>query len=120
MTDKHHAAQQDEPSLNPRGDWDRVRLSTNGTLPAVIIKQVVEMKFALHCIEDGSNVEFSTEVEVWAHVRTAGLCAEEIYDDELPPRRILNPNYRIHTYDPDGELIAMARMRWTHISVDEW
>ena len=78
------------------------------------------MKFALHCVEDGSNVEFSTEVEVWAHVRTAGLCAEEIYDDELPPRRILNPNYRIHTFDPDGELIAMARMRWTNVNVDEW
>jgi hypothetical protein len=78
------------------------------------------MKFTLHCIEDGSSVEFHTEEEVWQHVRAVGLCTEEIYDDELPPRRVLNPNFRIHTYDPDGELIAMSRTRYTDVSLEQW
>jgi hypothetical protein len=78
------------------------------------------VKFALHCIVDGSTVEFHTEAEVWQHVRASGLCTEEIHDEGLAPRRVLNPSYRIHTIDPNGELIAMSRMRWTHVSVDEW
>jgi hypothetical protein len=78
------------------------------------------MKFALHCIDDGSSVEFPTEEEVWRHVRANNLCSEEIFDDELPARRVLNSSYRIHTIATDGELIAMSRIRWTHVSLEDW
>jgi NADH:ubiquinone oxidoreductase subunit len=71
------------------------------------------MKNALYCIEDGSTVKFPTEYEAWLHVRANGLCSEEIDNEDLPRRRILNPKYEIHTYDPDGTLIAMSRARWS-------
>ena len=48
--------------------------------------------------------------EVW-YVRANGLCSEEITHEDMPPRRILNPEYAIHTFDPDGELVAVSRTR---------
>jgi hypothetical protein len=65
-------------------------------------------------------VEYPTMDEVWVYVRTNGLCSEEITNEELPPRRILNPKYEIHTFASDGELIAMSRVRLTNAPVSEW
>lgn len=78
------------------------------------------MKFALHCIGEGTVVEYPTIDQVWIYVRENGLCSEDIYDDELPPRRILNPNYEIHTFATDGELVAMSRIRLAYAPVNEW
>ena len=58
--------------------------------------------------------------EVWSYAQDKGLCAEEIYDDELPPRRILNPRYEIHTFASDGELVAMSRVRLADPPLKEW
>jgi hypothetical protein len=78
------------------------------------------MKFALHSAEEGFVAQYSTMDEIWVYVRERGLCCEEIFDDELPPRRILNPNYQIHTFATDGELIAMSRVRLTNPPQNEW
>jgi hypothetical protein len=78
------------------------------------------MKFALHCVGEGPVAHFTSIDYVWAYVRENGLCSEEIFDDELPPRRILNPNYEIHTFATDGELVAMSRTRLSNVSQDEW
>lgn len=78
------------------------------------------MKFALYCRGEGVVVEYPSIDEVWTYVRANGLCSEEINDEELPPRRILNPSYEIHTYATDGELIAMSRTRLTHAPQSEW
>ena len=78
------------------------------------------MRFALHCVGEGPIAQFTKMDDVWVYVRENGLCSEEIFDDELPPRRLLNPSYEIHTFATDGELIAMSRTRLTEISQDEW
>jgi hypothetical protein len=78
------------------------------------------MKFVLHCIGEGMVIECITMDEVWSYARDNGLCAEEIYDDELPPRRILNPRYEIHTFASDGELVAMSRIRLADPPLKEW
>jgi hypothetical protein len=78
------------------------------------------MKFALHCEGEGTVVEYPTMDEVWLYVRENGLCSEEIYDEELSPRRILNPKYEIHTFATGGELIAMSCVRLTHPPQSEW
>lgn len=78
------------------------------------------MRFALHCHGEGMVFECPTMDEVWVYVRENGLCSEEIYDDELPPRRILNPKYEIHTFATDGELVAMSRTRLSFGPREEW
>lgn len=78
------------------------------------------MKFALHCVGEGAVADFPTMDEVWVYARENGLCSEEIYDEELPPRRILNPKYEIHTFATDGELIAMSHIRLTDAPSSEW
>jgi hypothetical protein len=78
------------------------------------------MKFALHYIGEGPVAHFTAMDDVWAYARENGLCSEEIYDDELPPRRILNPSYEIHTFATDGELITMSRTRLSFKPEQEW
>jgi hypothetical protein len=78
------------------------------------------MIFALHCHAEGKLVECPTMDEVWVYVRDNGLCSEEIYEEELLPRRILNPKHEIHTYATDGELIAMSRTRLSYAPQEEW
>jgi hypothetical protein len=89
-----------------------------GTLP--VHEQGAVMKFALFRIEGDSIAEFPTMDEVWTYVQANGLCAEEITHEDMPPRRILNPGYAIHTFDPDGELVAMSRMRYSYGNTSEW
>ena len=78
------------------------------------------MKFALFRAGDDSIVDFPTMDEVWVYVRANGLCSEEITHEDMPPRRILNPGYTIHTFDPNGELVAMSRMRPSYVDMREW
>jgi hypothetical protein len=78
------------------------------------------MKFALHCIGEGLVAHFTSMDDVWVYARENGLCSEEIFDDELPPRRILNPSYEIRTFATDGELIAMSRVRLSDASQEDW
>jgi hypothetical protein len=78
------------------------------------------MKFGLHCHGEGTVVERPTMDEIWVYVRQNALCSEEIFDEELPPRRILNPKYEIHTYATDGELIAISRTRLSYAPPEEW
>ena len=78
------------------------------------------MKFALFRVEGNSIAEFLTMDEVWTYVRTNGLCSEEITHEDMPPRRILNPGYTIHTFDPNGELVAMSRTRPSYVDTREW
>jgi hypothetical protein len=78
------------------------------------------MRFGLHCHGEGTVVERPTMDEIWVYVRQNALCSEEIFDEELPPRRILNPKYEIHTYATDGELIAMSRTRLSYAPPEEW
>ena len=42
------------------------------------------------------------------------------YDSEAETVRILNPEYAIHTFDPDGELVAMSRTRLSYVDTSEW
>jgi hypothetical protein len=78
------------------------------------------MKFALFRIKGGSIAEFPTMNEVWTYVQANGLCSEEITHEDMQPRRILNPGYAIHTFDPDGELVAMSRTRYSYGNTSEW
>jgi hypothetical protein len=78
------------------------------------------MKFALYRRGDEKIVECQTMDEVWVFARENGFCTEEIFDDELPPRRILHPQYEIHTFATDGELVAMSRTRLTFTPEEEW
>lgn len=78
------------------------------------------MRFALFRVGGESIVECPTMDEVWIYVRANGLCSEEITHEDIAPRRILNPGYAIHTFDPDGELIAMSRTRLTYVDQSEW
>jgi hypothetical protein len=78
------------------------------------------MKFALFHIEGNFIAELPTMDELWTYVRANGLCSEEITHEDLPPRRILNPGYAIHTFDPDGELVAMSRTKLSYINTREW
>lgn len=78
------------------------------------------MKFALFHIEGHFIAELPTMDELWTYVRANGLCSEEITHEDLPPRRILNPGYTIHTFDPDGELVAMSRTKLSYINTSEW
>jgi hypothetical protein len=78
------------------------------------------MKFALFRVGGESIVECPTMDEVWTYVRANGLCSEEITHEDMPPRRILNPEYAIHTFDPDGELVAMSRTRLGYVNTGEW
>jgi hypothetical protein len=87
-------------------------------LAAIRILESGTMKFTLHCVGEGTVVEYGSMEEVWVYVRENGLCSEEIVDDELPPRRILNPKYEIHTIATDGELIAMSRTRLSDAAQD--
>jgi hypothetical protein len=79
------------------------------------------MKFQLYCVGEGVVAERPTMDELWIYVRENGLCADALDDDELPPRRVLNINYEIHTITSQGDLIAMSRMRLTEESTaPEW
>ena len=78
------------------------------------------MKFALFRVEGNSIAEFLTMDEVWTYVEVNGLCSEEITHEYVPPRRILNPGYAIHTFDPDGELVAMSRTSYSYSYTSEW
>ena len=78
------------------------------------------MKFVLFRIGGDSIVECPTMDEVWTYVRANSLCSEEITHEDMPPRRILNPEYAIHTFDPDGELVAMSRTRLGYVNTGEW
>src|SRR5262249_13779646 len=77
------------------------------------------MKFALFRIGGDSIVECPTMDEVWTYVRANGLCSEETTHEDMPPRRILNPGYAIHTFDPDGELVAMSRTTVSYVKRSE-
>jgi hypothetical protein len=78
------------------------------------------MKFALFRVGGDSIVEYRTMDEVWTYVEVNGLCSEEITHEDVSPRRILNPGYAIHTLDPDGELVAMSRTRYSYGNTSEW
>jgi hypothetical protein len=78
------------------------------------------MKFALYRRGEEKIVECPTMDEVWAFVRENGFCSEEVVNDALPPRRILNPQYEIHTFATNGELIAMSRTRLSFAPEEEW
>jgi hypothetical protein len=78
------------------------------------------MKFALYCRGKGMVVEYPTMDEVWQYARANGLCSDEITNEDLPPRRILDPKYEIHTFASNGELIAMTRVRLTYASENDW
>jgi hypothetical protein len=83
-------------------------------------RKAAAMKFALFRIGGDSIVECPTMDEVWTYVRANGLCSQEITHEDMPPRRILNPEYAIHTFDPDGELVAMSRTRLSYVNTSEW
>lgn len=68
------------------------------------------MKYALHFRSEGNIVECATMDEVWIYVRSNGLCSEVISNEHIPPHRIPNPSYEIHTLATDGELFAMTRI----------
>ena len=78
------------------------------------------MKFALFRVDGESIVEYSSIDQVWSYARANGLCSEEITHEDMPPRRILNPGYAIHTFDPHGELVAMSRTRLSYSPESEW
>jgi hypothetical protein len=79
------------------------------------------MKFQLHRVGEGVVVERKTMDDLWAYVRENGFCEDALDDDELPPRRVLNQKYEIHTITSRGELIAMSKMRLTEVSTaTEW
>jgi hypothetical protein len=70
------------------------------------------MRYALFCKGDGSAIKFKSEAEVRLYVRGQGVYSEEITNEELPPRRILDARYEIHHCSAEGELVALQRYRW--------
>jgi hypothetical protein len=70
------------------------------------------MKHSLFCIDDQSEISFSSEDDIWKYARENKLCNEVVDNDDFPGRRVLDPRYEIHHYSTEGELIALSRLRW--------
>jgi hypothetical protein len=49
---------------------------------------------------------FTTEIEMWVHVRSQDLCTEVVDRDDMVPRRVLHPGYEIHSCDVNGRRIG--------------
>jgi hypothetical protein len=61
------------------------------------------MPFALYRENVRISQPFATENDVWAYAKENGLCTEVIENEDMPPRRVLNPNCEIHVWGEDGE-----------------
>src|ERR1700754_2768467 len=75
-------------------------------------KWEIRMKYSLFCVDDQTETPFPTEDAIWTYARANGLCKEVIDNEDLPPRRVLDPRYEIHHYSVEGELVALSRLRW--------
>lgn len=61
------------------------------------------MRYALHDLENATELKFTTLTELWAHVRANGLCTERTdVNDVAHARRLLSPRYEIRDFDIDG------------------
>ena len=61
------------------------------------------MRYALHNLEDSTELRFRTLKELWAHVRANDLCSEEADVDDIgSARRLLSPKFEIHDFDACG------------------
>lgn len=63
------------------------------------------MRYALHNVEDSTEVRFRTLDELWQHVQANGLCSGE------PPQCVLNPRFEIHDFDACGVVRTEPRTR---------
>jgi hypothetical protein len=69
------------------------------------------MPYALYREKRRVSPLFNTEGELWVHVRESGLCAEALENEDMPARRVLNPEYLIYTCEPDGTSLGDAPLK---------
>ena len=60
------------------------------------------MRYALHNVEDSTEVRFPTLDALWQYVRANGLCSQESDAEDASPWPILNPKFEIHDFDACG------------------
>jgi hypothetical protein len=66
------------------------------------------MPYFLYSTSDKRRVSdlFTSEKEMWVHVRAQDLCTEVVEREDADPRRILHPDYEIHFCDANGHRIG--------------
>lgn len=71
------------------------------------------MPYFLYSISEKCRTSelFITEKEIWAHVRAQGLCSELLEREDMEPRRVLYPDYEIHTCDAEGQRLGEEVIR---------
>jgi hypothetical protein len=76
----------------------------SGPYPARLAKRKggTGMRYALHNVEDSTEVKFPTLDALWRHVRANGLCSQESGAEDASTRPILNPKFEIHDFDACG------------------
>lgn len=60
------------------------------------------MPYALYRENKSASPLYQSLDELWAFVRANGLCAEALEREDLPARRVLNPDYYIYNCGSDG------------------
>jgi hypothetical protein len=60
------------------------------------------MRYALHNVEDSTEVKFPTLDALWQYVRANGLCSQDGDADDASTRPVLNPKFEIHDFDASG------------------
>jgi len=60
------------------------------------------MRYALHNVEDSTEVRFPTLDALWQYVRANGLCLQESDAEDASSWPIRNPKFEIHDFDACG------------------
>jgi hypothetical protein len=67
------------------------------------------MPYALYSERIRVSELFVTEDDLWVHVQQNGLYTEVIFDEDLPPQKILDERYEIHLCAPDGKSLEISQ-----------
>lgn len=60
------------------------------------------MRYALHNVDDSTEVTFPTLDALWQYVHANGLCSRESDTEDASSWPILNPQFEIHDFDACG------------------
>jgi hypothetical protein len=71
------------------------------------------MRYALHNVEDSTEVKFPTLDALWQYVWANGLCSQESDADDASSWLILNPKFEIHDFDACG-VVRTERRSQSH------
>lgn len=67
------------------------------------------MRYALHNVEDSTEVRFPTLDALWEYVWANGLCSQESDAKSASSRLVLHPKFEIHDFDACGAVRTEPR-----------